>query len=171
MLNWKYENLHFNFAFLTGIGMDKMDNWGNLALEAFLCDKSLPPIIINLLSSSPRGSNFSGGRFQVKINLSSRRSEIFRLFAQLVRWLAFLHFSPPVHWLLINNWDLIFFYLLIAYLLLLCPLSGNPIMLPNWEAFSLFYIKKRLLYCSFGTNVLYFSLPVVYILTAEKTPF
>ena len=149
-----------------------MDNWGNLTLEAFLCDKSLPPIIINLLSSSPRGSNFSGGRFQVKINLSSHRSENFSAFCTTGPLLTgFSPFSPPVHQLLINNWDLIFFYLLIAYLLLLCPLSGNPIMLPNTKAFSFFYIKKRLLYCSFGINVLYFSPPVVYILTAEKTPF
>ena len=150
MLNLKYRNLHFNLAYLTGIGMDKMDNWGNLALEAFLCDKSLPPIIINLLSSSPRGSNFSGGRFQVKINLSSRRSENLSAFCTTSLLTDFSPFClPPVHRpdcdvreLLINNWDLICFYLLIAYLLLLCPLSSNPITLLNTEAFSFFYVKR-----------------------------
>ena len=51
----------------------------------------------------------------------------------------------------------------------LCPLSSNPITLANTEAFFFFYVKKRLLHCSFGTNILYFSLPVVHF-ACRKDP-
>ena len=119
-----------------------------------------------------------GEGFRSKLICLPAGAKICRLFAQVVCWLTFLHFSPPVHRLdcdvrelLINNWDLICFYLLIAYLLLLCPLSSNPITLPNTEAFPFFYVKIFiLLYCSFGTDILYSSLPVVHIVCWKDPP-
>ena len=87
------------------------------------------------------------GRFQVKINLSSHRIENVGF---LQNWLL----DDDVRGALINNWGLTCFYLLIAYLLLLCPPSSNPITLTNVEAFPFFMLIC--LSCKYNHRILAF---------------